>query len=173
MKPARLALLLFVALPGGVPAQEDARPPLTVFFADGSSQPLRAWSLDYEYATWPKGDSPARGSLARRASDALLVGKKAFPTAGLVLELQYEGASARGLVLTGRDGRRSSLKADPPAAERVAPALGKDMLVQVRALDLQGETLTGGRRSYCLLSYTVLVECAAEPSQRVVKVRFP
>ena len=52
-------------------ARDDGRAPLTVFFADGSSQPLQAWSLSYEYAAWPKGESPTRGVVARRESSDL------------------------------------------------------------------------------------------------------
>ena len=154
-------------------ARDDERAPLTVFFADGSSQPLRAWSLSYEYATWPKGESPERGRVSRRESGDLLAGKKVLPTSGLLLELQYAGATARGLTAVAKDGKRSDLKIEPPAPDALLPQAGKDAVIQARGLDLLGETLTGSKRSYCLLSYTALVECAAEPAQRVVKIQFP
>jgi hypothetical protein len=173
MKPLCLHLAYLVVLAASAFAQADERPPVTVFFADGSSQPLRAWSLAYEYAAWRKGDTPARGSVSRREFQDLLVGKRVVPTAGALLEVEYAGTVARGLALTDAAGKRTALKAEPPAGEAVASQLGKDVVVQVRVLDLQGETLTGGKRSYCLLSFTALVECAAEPSQRVVKIQFP
>jgi hypothetical protein len=173
MKHPGLAFAALLTLAVSGHARDDARAPLTVFFADGSSQPLRAWSLSYEYATWPKGESPARGAVSHRESGDLLTGKKVVPTAGLLLELEYAGANARGLATVDKTGKRSGLKTDPPAADVLAPQAGKDAVVQARGLDLLGETLTGGKRSYCLLSYTALFECAAEPPQRVVKIQFP
>ena len=172
MRPV-FALALLLSLAAGGYARDDERPPVTVFFADGSSQPLRAWSFSYEYGAWRKGESPARGTVSRRESGELLIGKKVVPTAGLVLELQYTGAIARALSTVDKAGKHSALKAEAPAPEALLPQAVKDMVVQVRGLDLQGETLTGGKRSYCLLSYTALVECAADPDQRVVKVQFP
>jgi hypothetical protein len=162
-----------LTLPALGHARDDERPPLTVFFADGSSQPLRAWAFSYEYSSWRKGESPARGTVARKESGDLLMGKKALPVAGLVLEVEYAGVTARGLTAVDPAGKRSALKNEPPAPEAIVATEGKDTVVQLRGLDLQGETLTGGKRSYCLLSYTALVECAAEPDQRVVKIRFP
>ena len=53
------------------------------------------------------------------------------------------------------------------------PQLAKEALLQPRVLDLRGETLTGGKRSYCLLTYTALVQCAAADGERVVKIQFP
>ena len=164
---------LFSPWPRGAQAREDERPPLTVYFADGSSQPLRAWAFSYEYGSWRKGESPARGTVSRRESGELLMGKRAVELAGLFLEIEYAGATARALATVDPAGKRSALKTEAPAPEALLPQAGKDLVVQVRGLDLQGETLTGGKRTYCLLSYTALVECAPDPDQRVVKIRFP
>jgi hypothetical protein len=172
MKPLPFVWLV-LAVATGASAQQDERPPITLFFADGSSQPLRAWSFSYEYSTWRRGDSPARGTTARKESSDLLVGKRVVPTAGGVLQMEYAGAVARGLSVTDAAGKRAAFKNEAPAAEAVAPQLVKEMVVQVRVLDLHGATLTGGKRSYCLLSYTALVECEAEPAQRIVKIQFP
>jgi hypothetical protein len=173
MRQSSLALvaLLSVASPGH--AREDERPPLTVFFADGSSQPLGGWAFSYEYSSWRKGETPAQGSLARKESTELLIGKKVVPMAGLVLEIEYAGATARAIVAVDKDGKRNPLKTEPPASDVLVPQTGKDMVMQVRGLDLQGQTLTGSKRLYCLLSFTALVECAPDPDQRVVKIRFP
>ncbi|HEY5908456.1 MAG TPA: hypothetical protein VIZ31_10455 [Vicinamibacteria bacterium] len=166
-------LLATGAGPRAAFGQEAERPPLTVFFADGSSQPLRAWSLAYEYMAWPKGESPARGAVATRETVELLVGKKVMPATAMTLELQYAGTVARGLSVLGKDGKRSSLKIEPPPPDALVPQLGKDVVVQARVLDLRGETFTGGKRSFCLFTYTALVECAADPGERVVKIQFP
>ena len=93
--------------------------------------------------------------------------------AGLFLEIEYAGATARALATVDPRASAAHLKAEAPAPEALLPQAGKDLVVQVRGLDLQGETLTGGKRTYCLLSYTALVECAPDPDQRVVKIRFP
>jgi hypothetical protein len=173
MKRIRLlAALLALGSPLGA-EDETARPPLTVFFADGTSQPLGNWTLSYEYATWPKGEPSSRGTMAQHRSPDLLLGKRVVPTAGALLELTYVGATARGLVVVDKDGKRSTHKLDPPPPEVLVPGLRKDVVVQARGLDLYGETLTGGKRSYCLLGYTALVQCAAEVGQRVVKIQFP
>jgi hypothetical protein len=174
MTLARLALgPLVLVFAAAASAQEAERPPITLFFADGSSQPLRAWSFSYEYATWRKGDTPARGTTTRRDTTDLLVGKRVVPTAGGTVEVAYAGVRAKDVTVVDPAGKRTVLKVEAPLPEAVAPELGKDMVVQVRGLDLAGETLTGGKRTYCLLSYTALVECDAEPAQRVVKIQFP
>ena len=173
MSHAVLALAVLLSPAAGGHAREDERPPWTVFFADGSSQPLRAWAFSYEYGAWPKGESPARGTVSRRESSDLLMGKKTVPIAGMVLELEYAGATLRALATVDKSGKRTTLKAEAPAPEALLPQAAKDMVVQVRGLDLSGETLSGGKRAYCLLSYTALVECAPDPRERVVKVQFP
>jgi hypothetical protein len=108
-----------------------------------------------------------------RETAELLLGKRALPLSGGVLEILYEGGRAQALVFTDRDGKKSRYKVEAPAPELLVPQLGKDRILQQRVLDLRGETLTGGRRSYCLLSYSTLVECATEPAERVVKIGFP
>ena len=173
MRHPVLALAVLLSLAAGALARDDERAPVTVFFADGSSSPLRAWSFSYEYGAWHKGESPARGTVSRRESGDLLIGKKVVPTAGLVLELQYTGAIARALSTVDKAGKRTALKTEAPDPESLLAQAAREMVVQVRGLDLQGETLSGGKRSYCLLSYTALVECAADPDQRVVKIQFP
>lgn len=172
----RLAVLLALLPTAPVraaPLQTAERPALTVFFADGSSQPVRAWSFAYEYLAWPKAESPARGTLSTRETAELLVGRKVVPTAGTTVQVQYAGPAARELVVTDANGKSSRLKVEAPAAESLVPRLGKETLLQPRVLDLRGETLTGGKRSYCLLTYTSLVQCAAADGERVVKIQFP
>jgi hypothetical protein len=171
--PLVAAWALLAGGPSPARAQAEERPPLTVFFADGSSQPLREWSLAYEYVTWPKGESPARGTVATRETAELLLGKKTLPASAMTLELQYTGTAARSLSVQDKAGKRSNLKVEAPALESLVPQLPKDTVVQPRVLDLRGLTLTGGKRSFCLLTYTALVECAADPRERVVKIQFP
>lgn len=173
MKSLSLLLAVLLSLAALARAREDERPALTVYFADGSSQPLRAWAFSYEYSSWRKGESPERGAVSRRESGDLLMGKRVVELAGLFLEIEYAGATVRALATVDQAGKRSALKTEAPAPETLLPQTGKDTVVQLRGLDLKGETLTGGKRAYCLLSYTALVECTPEPDQRVVKIRFP
>lgn len=170
--PGFFAASQAAANPPGVPAAPE-RLPLTVFFADGSSQPVRAWSFAYEYQTWPKGESPARGTVSTLEMDELLVGRKVVPTAGATVVVQYAGTAARELEVTDATGKRIRLKVEPPAPESLVPKLGKETVLQPRVVDLRGETLTGGKRSYCLLTYTSLVQCAGADGERVVKIQFP
>src|SRR5438128_970435 len=82
---ATAVLAAGVALGG---AQESTdRPPIVVHLADGSSVPLRQWSLSYEYFAWPQGRSQAEGSAARTASPDLWVGKKTVPLRGSTLAI--------------------------------------------------------------------------------------
>jgi hypothetical protein len=41
-----------------------------------------------------------------------------------------------------------------------------------RTLDVLGETVTGTRKDFCLVSYTAVVECGGTAADRVVKVEF-
>lgn len=196
--PAKLSLPLaaiallpaaILAVHPRVAAQPEAQAaPIMVFLADGTSLPLRAWSFSYEYAAWRPADGPARGSTDRKESRELWSGKRTVSTAGLTLEIQYEPVPkeqevdgetktvkipvARGFVLVEEGGKRSTLKPDPPHTDRLLSESG-GRVVQPRSLDLRGETLTGTRREFCLLSYSALVECAADPSQQVLKIEFP
>jgi hypothetical protein len=181
--PAALLTAPFGEAPSDVSAA-----PIMVFLADGTSLPLRGWALSYEYAAWRREDGPARGSTDRRESQELWSGKRTVSTAGLALEVQYESLAreeevngetktvmvpvARGFALVAADGKRSTLKPDPPAADLLLSESG-GRVVQPRAVDLVGETLTGTRREFCLLSYSALVECPADPAQRVLRIEFP
>lgn len=161
---------------------------ILVHFADGSSVPLRSWSLSYEYSAWRRGESPALGATASKEAKEIWVGKRAIPVAGLTLDIQYsqlergqevEGeirpvvvAVATGLTLVAADGKKTVLKPDPPHRDLIAPG-AEGTMVQARSLDLRGETLTGTKRDLCLLSYSALVQCLSEADQRVVKIQFP
>jgi len=184
------ALLAAGLLAGAVlcAAQEAERPPILVHLADGASVPLRQWSLSYEYLTWPAGRPQTEGSAARRASADLWVGKKAVPLGGTTLQIDYEDVererevdgqtrkvkvpSPRALKLVA-EGKTTLLKLEPPHRELLAPAVEKKMMVVARSLDLRGETLTGTRMEFCLLSYTSLVECGESPDHQVTQIEFP
>lgn len=181
-----LAGLGLLATASRAPAQDTGT--VVVHLADESQLPLRGWSLSYELSIRQQGQPLAQALVSRRASTELWLGKKVHPVGGARIEIEYgttqrerevDGAwrkvpvpVAEGLALTGTDGKRERLKIVPPDKSLLAPEAGKKDVVYPRTLDLLGESLTGTRRSFCLLSYTSLVECADDPAFRVVRLEF-
>jgi hypothetical protein len=187
--PALLAALPLTLGLASAPAstQESGPGAALVYFADGTSLPLRGWTLNYEYTSWPK-QSPARATTAKRSSTEIWTGKRKIATPGLSVEVQYEQREreqevdgevrrvkvpvARGLVLAGKDGKRTTVKPEPPSLDLLSAGSDKDRVVQALTLELHGETLTGAARDFCILTYSALAECPSEPSQQVVKIEF-
>lgn len=186
---ASIATLVAAALlVGPLPAASQAAGTAVVHLADGSQLALRNWSFSYELSTRPKGRSLAQAVTSRRPGTELWLGKKSYSLAGSQLEIEYGTAQrerevdgawrkvpvavADGLSLTGPDGKRETLKLEPPHKDLLMPEADKDLLVYPRSLDLLGESLTGTRRSFCLLSFTSLVECSDDPTFQVVRVEF-
>jgi hypothetical protein len=183
-----LALVLLLQAGAPPPAETAADLPVIVHLADGSSLPLREWSLSYEYLSWPVGSSQVMGTTARRDTRVLWVGNKEVATTGRMLELEHRmvpfdpGIGGSGppeipvvnrLRLSAAGGRKEELKPDPPHRDRLLPGGGKNVVVLARSLDLRGVTLTGTRRELCVVSYTSMVECGVQRDGRVVKLEFP
>jgi hypothetical protein len=180
---------LFVAAAMGPAALAENPQTSTVIvtLADGTNLPLTSWSLSYEYQVTPQGAAATFGSTSRREAHDLFVGKKSVPTSGSVLEIQYRQyeqsedvdgqpqtvkvAVATGLVLTA-GGKKTELRIEAPHKDLLVPQGAEKGVVQARALDLTGLTLTGTKRSFCLLSYAAQVECHAPATERVVKMEF-
>lgn len=186
---AVLCCLALAAIPATPAAAQEAGAVVVVHLADGSELPLTSWSLSYEYQAWKEGTALAFSQPVKRESRELWSGKKAFTLTGAVLDIQHriyekqvdvdgqptrgQGASVTGLILTAA-GKKTEVKLEAPHKDFLVPAGGsKGMLIQARALDIRGETLTGTRRDYCLLSYTQQVECSAAAGERVVRIEFP
>jgi hypothetical protein len=174
---------------GGAPALAQ-EVPIQVEFRDGTKIPLQDWTLSYEYAIWKKGTPASLAQPRNRESRLLFEDKDELPLSGGVLEFQYGSRSSSrfvdgemkrveieqptGFTLVTADGRRREFESpDPPHRDRLTGDEDKDRQVQPRGLDLRGATLTGTRRSFCLFSYTALVECSDEPAQQVVRIVFP
>lgn len=155
-------------------AAQEASSFTSVTMGDGSSTVLKSWSLSYDLLVWPKGQPPTNGATLNRPGTALVLGKKSYPLAGSKLEIVYSGSqnALRELALTGADGKRTVLKLEAPQRELVHPDLDKSSIAMARSLDLLGETLTGTRRSFCLISFSTLVQCSDSPESRVVQVEF-
>jgi hypothetical protein len=182
------AAALTASVIAAAPPDPADRPPIVVRLGDGSSVPLRQWALSYEYFSWPQGGAQTDGTSGRREGRELWVGKKIVPVNGTTVQIDYgtvererdvDGETrnvkvplARGLkVVAG--GKATTLKLEPPNRELIAPEVDKKRMVVARSLDLRGESLTGTRMDFCVLSYSTLVECGESPEHQVVQIEFP
>jgi hypothetical protein len=169
-----LALALLASLGSGAFADDM---PVIVHLADGTSVPLGSWTLSYEYLAWPQGTPQAEAAPARREARELWVGKRRLPASAFTLELEYGKAGdaqvVKELELKPAQGKDSELKPEAPHRELLMPGSDKKTLLAARSMDLFGQTLTGTRREFCLVSYSVLVQCGSDPADQVVKVEFP
>jgi hypothetical protein len=191
-RAATLALLLLAsagATPAGTADAPADRGTVVVTTEDGSTVPLHNWSLSYEYGLAKAGTSPLFAPTARKAAWELYVAKKAVPTTGQVLTITYSETmrstesdtgvrtekikTPKELTLTGADGRKTTFKVEPPARELLVESLEKGTTLMARTLDVVGETVTGTKKDFCLVSYTAVVECGGTAADRVVKVEFP
>jgi hypothetical protein len=155
-----------------------------VTLADGTSLPLHSWSLSYEYLAWKQGTSQMTSSPMRKEGQALWIGKKVIPTEGMSLTIEYGDVPresdlgtrmtkvARELELRTADGKKADFKTEPPHKDLLLPGADRSWLVMPRSLDLRGQTVTGTRKEYCLVSYSTLVECGSTPTDQVVKLEF-
>ena len=191
--PLAVILLLAALLAAAGPARAADAPPdrgtVVVTTEDGSTVPLHGWSLSYEYGLAKAGVSPLFAPTARKAAWDLYVGKKPLPTTGQVLTITYSETmrstesdtgvktervkTPKELTLTGADGRKNTYKVEPPARELLVESLEKGTMLMARTLDVVGETVTGTKKDFCLVSYTAVVECGGTAADRVVKVEFP
>jgi len=184
-----LAILLLAGASPATAADAPAdRGSVVVTTEDGSIVPLHNWSLSYEYGLAKPGTSPLFAPTARKTAWELYVGKKAMPTTGQVLTIAYTETmrstesdtgvrtekikTPRDLTLTGADGRKTTLKVEAPARELLVESLEKGTTLMARTLDVLGETVTGTKKDFCLVSYTAVVECGGTAADRVVKVEF-
>ena len=189
-RPLRLALLLLLGaafLLRSSPAAAAAGT-IVVTLEDGSTMPLHNWTLSYEYGMAKVGTSPLFAPTSRRETGDLLIGKRAIPTAGQTLTITYlesmretendsgvkteKVKTPRDLTLSAAGGTKTTFKVEAPARELLVPNLEKGMILAPRTLDVVGETITGTKRDFCLLSYTPVVECGGTSADRVVKIEF-
>lgn len=186
--PLLLALASLALASAARPVAAQQGDSVVVHLRDGSTLPLLSASLSYEYVSWRQGTSSFLSSPDRKPAPELWLAKKSYPLKGHTLEIEYaprqverevEGTvkkldvqAAIGLALLAADGKRTSLKLEPPHRDLLLPDAEKGMLLSVRTLDLVGETLTGTHRELCLVSFTSLVECPYDPSRQVAKIEF-
>jgi hypothetical protein len=168
------------------PVTENVQPSIIVELADGSTLPMREWTLAYEYLKWPaKGGSPATGDVGVKEASAILLGKKNVPVTGATVDIAYRDETravdedttavvgvAREVTITPAGGKPVKIKVESPDRAVLVPEITKETNVLARSLDLRGFTLTGTRRDFCLVSFSTLVQCGTRPADRVVRIRF-
>ena len=168
-------LILFLALIARIPiaAQDDANGPMaTLHLADGTSVVLIDWKLTYEFLSW-KSKEPMNTAKPRIVTNAnLILGKKTHSLRGDALSFSHDTTGDPIRVTAMSLGKAGALKFEPPARDLLAPDLDKGMIYQPRSVDIAGKMLSGIERSYCLASFSALVECGGTKTTRVVKIEF-
>ena len=171
-----LSILGFAALltlsPPGAKAQEELTSVATLQLADGTSVALVEWKLTYEFVSWRSKESISTAKPQVRENSQLVLGKKTYPVKGDSLSLKHLEADDTVRVLSINLKKVGELKVENPAREVLAPDLEKDRIYQPRSLDISGKTLSGIERSFCLVSFSALVECGGTKTTRVVKIDF-
>ena len=181
-------ILLAATAPAGTAADAPAdRGTVVVTTEDGSIVPCTTGPSPTNTG-WPSANvAPPR---SHRAQDGLGARRRqeGLPTTGQILTITYSETmrstesdtgvktekikTPKELTLTGADGRKTTLKVEAPARELLVESLEKGTTLMARTLDVQGETVTGTRKDFCLVSYTAVVECGGTAADRVVKVEF-
>jgi hypothetical protein len=180
-----LLSLFGLALAAAASPQEGAA---VAHLADGSSVPLTGWTLSYEYVAWKPGTPQYQVPPQRRDVSELLLAKRSYPVKGQTLEVLYTSVPrqrevdgqprtvkvrvATGLALGPGGGKKTTFKLEAPHRDAIIPDAEKSTLLSVRTLDFKGQTLTGTRREFCLVSFTSLVECPEDAANQVVRVEF-
>lgn len=168
--PGFTTLFLFLSL--AAPAQEELASVATLHLADGTSVALVEWKLTYEFASWKQGAPISSAKAQIRENAMLLLGRKSYPIKGDTLSLKHVEVDDSVRVVATNLKKAGEVKFEPPARETLAPDLEKNLIYQPRSLDIAGKTLSGIERSFCLASFSVLVDCGSTRTSRVVKVDF-
>lgn len=166
-----LCALLLIS-PGTAPAQEELASVATLHLADGTSVALVEWKLTYEFATWRQKEPVSSAKPQTREHAMLVLGKKTYPVKGETLTFAHEEVNDSTRVISVSLKQAGSLKIEVPAREVLAPDLDKVFYYQPRSLDVAGKTLSGIERSFCVVSFSALVDCGGTPGTRVVKIDF-
>jgi len=154
------------------PAQEELASVATLHLADGTSVALVQWKLTYEFVTWRSKEPISSAKPQVRENALLILGKKSFSVKGDTLTLTHVEGDDVVRVSAMNLKKAGELKVEQPAREVLAPDLEKDRFYQPRSLDISGKTLSGIERSFCVASFSALVECGGTKTTRVVKIEF-
>ena len=165
-------LILAIGLAAGAPVAGAQSGPVTVHLANGDALPLRETRLAYEYQMWAKDTPRVLAPFKYYQTAAIVLGKDRYPVAGTRVSFDHSQGRVR-LEITQANGKKKEIKkVKAPERKVLLPHLDKNIMVQIRSLDIKGQTLTGTRRSFCLISFTSMVECSTEAEHRVVRIEF-
>jgi hypothetical protein len=165
------AALLFVS-PVPAPGQEVLSSVATLHLADGTSVALVEWKLTYEFAAWRQKEPVSSARSQTRENSMLLLGKKSYSVKGDTMTLTHVETDDGFRVSSMSLKKAGELKVEAPAREAIAPDLEKNMIHQPRSLDISGKTLSGIERSFCVASFSALVDCGSTATTRVVRIDF-
>ena len=168
--PAFAALLFLSPVPA--PGQDELSSVATLHLADGTSVALVEWKLTYEFAVWKQKEPVSSAKSQTRHNAMLLLGKKSYSIKGDTMTLTHVAADDTFRVSSMTLKKAGELKVEAPTREALAPELDKNMIYQPRSLDIAGKTLSGIERSFCVASFSALVDCGSTTTTRVVKIDF-
>jgi hypothetical protein len=163
------ALLLF---PHAGASQEELTSVATLQLADGTSVALVQWKLTYEFVSWRVKENVTTAKPQVRENAMLVLGKKTYAVKGDTLTLKHAEGDENVRVVSMNLKKAGELKIEQPARDVLAPDLDKDRIYQPRSLDISGKTLSGIVRSFCVVSFSAIVECGGAPTTRVVRIDF-
>lgn len=166
-----LAILLLLSPLRSV-AQDELSSVATLHLADGTSVALVEWKLTYEFAAWRQKEPVSSAKSQTRTNAMLLLGKKSYSVKADTLTLTHVKTDDTFRVATMNLKKGGDLKVESPTREALAPDLEKNQIYQPRSLDISGKTLSGIERSFCVASFSALVECGGTTTTRVVKIDF-
>ena len=166
-----LASLLALS-PLSVRAQEELTSVATLQLADGTSVALVQWKLTYEFVSWRAKENISTAKPQVRENPGLILGKKTYAVRGDTLTLKHVEGGDTVRVVSMNLKKAGELKVEQPSRDVLAPDLDKDRIYQPRSLDIVGKTLSGIERSFCVASFSALVECGGTRTTRVVKIDF-
>ena len=153
-------------------SQEELSSVATLQLADGTSVALVQWKLTYEFVSWRSKEPVSTAKPQVRENPLLILGKKSYPVKGDTLTLKHLEGDDTVRVVSMTLKKAGDLKVENPGRDLLAPDLDKDRIYQPRSLDISGKTLSGMDRSFCLVSFSALVECGGTRTTRVVKIDF-
>ncbi|MBK5254879.1 MAG: hypothetical protein JJE39_02500 [Vicinamibacteria bacterium] len=168
-----LSLSTVLLLSPLVLSAQEAPPSLaTLHLADGTTVALLEWRLSYEFASWRKNDQISNAKSETTNGHSLLLGKKSYPLSGEILSVthQEDGDSFRVAAISLK--KAGPVKIESPDKRAIAPNLDKDYIYQPRSLDISGKTFSGIDRSFCIVSFSALVDCGRTETTRVVQIDF-
>ena len=155
-----------------VAAQDELTSVATLQLADGASVALVQWKLTYEFVSWKAKENISTAKPQVRENPRLILGKKTYVVKGDTLTLKHVEGDDTVRVVSMNLKKAGELRVENPARDILAPDLDKDRIYQPRSLDISGKTLSGIERSFCVVSFSALVECGGTKTTRVVKIDF-